>query len=375
MLCSELVFSLFFLGFCLVRIGNPDLWHPVTGGEKPMDMAYLNAIIKSTYFPPYDPWFAGGYINYYYFGQVVVATLMKLIGIIPSVAYNLAVASFFALTGLGAFGLTFNLLAVRQRECWGERQALVWGLVGAFFVAGIGNLGQVRLLLQGFSNLGQTDFRSTIPGLAAAAQVLVGLGRFLWQGKGLGFRPEWWYWNASRVIPQTINEFPYFSFLYGDLHAHLLALPYALVAAGLALKLALAGWGGRWRERLRLLGLISLVLGALRATNTWDYPSYLLLTVASLALWYWRRQRGQKGWGWLWPLAGYGVAVVVGSSLLFWPYLNHYATAYAGLALWKGARTGWRDYLVRYGPLIFILASFLATEVYCQRKGRRAPGG
>ena len=83
----ELLFLAFFLLDLFIRIGNPDLWHPSKGGERPMNFAQLNAILKSTTFPPYDTWYAGGYINYYYFGSVIVATPVKLLGIVPSIAF------------------------------------------------------------------------------------------------------------------------------------------------------------------------------------------------------------------------------------------------------------------------------------------------
>src|SRR5205823_5556857 len=98
LLFEEGFFWLAFFYDVYIRSLNPDLWHPQLGGEKPMDLAYFTAAARSPIYPPYDPWFAGGYLNYYYFGQIIVGTLTKISGILPTTAYNLVVPLLFALT-------------------------------------------------------------------------------------------------------------------------------------------------------------------------------------------------------------------------------------------------------------------------------------
>ena len=161
---SEALFIIAFLAFVAVRYFNPDLWHPYRGGEKPMELAYLNAVFRSTTLPPYDPWFAGGYLNYYYWGYFVVASIARVSAILPTTAFNLAVPLFFALTLTAAFSLTYNLAAgayragirrwegpdstaipATSRKMW---PPVICGILGAFFTAVIANLDGIVQLSQ-----------------------------------------------------------------------------------------------------------------------------------------------------------------------------------------------------------------------------------
>jgi YYY domain-containing protein len=381
LLLGEVVFLVLFGAFLLVRMGNPDLWHPFMGGEKPMDLAYLNAVIRTQFFPAYDPWFAGGYLNYYYYGFVMVATVVLMTGIVPATAYNLSVPLFFALTGMGAFAVVYNL-AARQPAVEGAEGArrasvapVVFGTLGALFVAVLGNLGEVKLIVEGLSRVGGATVRSNIPGVASVAGAVSGLGRLM-RGEGqLGFRQEWWYWNASRAIPhpQTeavpITEFPYFTFLYGDLHAHMLALPLTLLALALLLN-AVYRHRADWRLGTSQLGwptviaswsILGLTIGALRPANTWDYPTYLAVGAGVFAL------QAYRGFGWSLRAVGELVwrsGLLLALSTVFWlPYINNFATAFSSAELWKGSRTVWWSYLMVHGFFLFTVATFLLLQV------------
>jgi YYY domain-containing protein len=243
----EAAFLAAFLFFVWIRALDPDLWHIYRGGEKPMELAFLNAILRSRTMPPYDPWFAGGYINYYYYGQYLVAVLVRLTGIAPTTAFNLAIPLIFALTFTGAFSIVAGL----TRRWWA-------GLAGGVALVVVGNLdGALQLLDQ---------VRATL-----AHQVPLAFD----------------YWRSSRVIPFTINEFPYWSFLYADLHAHVIDLPVVLLVVGACASLLNSGGLRRtgWLRTIPTLAAIALALGAAWCINTWDVPTYGALAGVAVVLW------------------------------------------------------------------------------------------
>ncbi|MDQ2998450.1 MAG: DUF2298 domain-containing protein, partial [Chloroflexota bacterium] len=374
----------------------PDLWHPARGGEKPMDLAFLTAVLKSDAFPAYDPWFAGGYINYYYFGFVFVGALIHLTGIVPTTAYNLAVPTLFALTALGAWGVVYNLIAPsldKETRRQGdkeiaqdnlspspnllvspstnrrnrERRAIVTGLVAAVFVVLLGPLTQALWYLPGSS---MPAIEGQPPECAASYAVQ--------QQPECSGRAEWAFWDATRLVgmslkDSTITEFPFFTFLFADLHAHMISLPLTLAALGLMVALARrrttlrrrSGQADEGRRKLRafVFGLLSLVLlalviGALRATNTWDYPTYLGLSLLTLVLIGWRQVRRGESLPravLFWVVSA--LVLALGSSLLFLPFTRSFATDYAGFELWSGSRTSAVDFMKINGLWLFLLGS------------------
>lgn len=283
---TDVIFTLAFVFFVFVRAHNPD----IAGAEKPMDFAFLNSIGRSEYFPPQDPAFSGASLNYYYFGHLAMSVFAKLLNTQSTVAYNLAVALIFALSVQAAFGIGYNLTKGRWRA----------GLLAAFLVTIAGNLFPIVQLLSGKSIVD--------------------------------------YWSASRVIPNTINEFPFFSFLFGDLHAHVIAIPveFALILLVFA---AFESTG----FSLQTLLPFSLVLGSLYPISGWYFPTYALLAVAVLVL------KNQKRM--IPPL-------LILSVLFFYPFYANFASPATSIGRVVETTTI-VDFLTIFGAFVLLIYAFL----------------
>ena len=343
---GEAVFLVAFFAFLLVRMANPDLWHPFRGGEKPMDLAYLNAVVRSTFMPPYDPWFAGGYLNYYYWGQFLVATIIHATGIGSGVAFNLAIPWFFALAAGASFSLVYNLVESTRRrfgpgliakDFWSS--SAMAGVAGAIFVVVLGNL-------DGAVQLGEGAWRVVVQGLPAG---------------------EFDFWRSSRMMPpdppgHEITEFPFFTFLFADLHAHLMALPFTLVALGLAAAVAIGAYRksdgeGRWSvATLGRLATLGIVVGVLRVMNAWDYPAYLAIAVGAIAI---GELTAHGGVGLV--VAGRAAAksvIVFGVGYVaFLPYHLNYETFFSSVERTTNTTVLWQ-FLAISGLFVFILGSY-----------------
>ena len=279
---TEGLFIGLFLFWALVISEVPGINHT----EKPMDFGILNAVLNSAQFPPEDQWLSGHSIAYYYGGHYVAAMLTNLSGVSSDVGYNLAMATIPAMFGAGVLGLVYNLLRLAGA---GAVRGLWVGVAAAVCIGLLGNLS------------GVLEF-AYVRGIG---------GDWLWEWigvKGLeppaggdGWLPDgfWWWWRGTRVIDTlgsggasldyTITEFPFFSFLLGDLHAHVSALPFLTLtlALGLSLLVATEPPGLQWvKTRPWEVGALALSLGALAFVNAWDFPVYLcILGMLAIVRW------------------------------------------------------------------------------------------
>jgi len=292
MVTVEVLFLSAFIGWAFVRSFNPD----ILGTEKPMELAFLNAILRSPSIPPNDPWLSGYSISYYYFGYLLVSMIARLAGTTAGVAFNLGIALVFALTAIGSYSVLYNLID-RKNGSKGESKPQNLALLGPFFILIVSNLGGLLHILRVKGVFWQIDETGQ---KVSKIWSWLDIGRYAQPPPAETF-PHWWWWQASRIVQDfdfnwvnkgdIIDEFPFFTFLLGDLHPHVLSMPIAFLAISLALNLIAGGGKGTFKwlwmkihiDPLTFL-MSSIVLGSLAFFNTWDFPFYVALFAGAYIL-------------------------------------------------------------------------------------------
>jgi YYY domain-containing protein len=376
---TELLFLYAFAFLAFFRASNPE----IVGTEKPMELMMIQGVMSSPEFPPRDLWLSGYSISYYHFGYVLTAMLAKFTGVPATVAFNLMLALIFGLAAIGTYGILYNLLALRQADSGQpstdeehaeivEQPSTVAPLLAPLFLLLLSNAeGFLEVLhRRGLFWLDGANFWTwlDIPELREAPSQM------------LGWVPDrfWWWWRASRVIMDydlngnwtldVISEFPAFSFILGDLHPHVLAMPFVLLAVAFALNLFLGGWRGTvdlyfGQLHISRTGflLLALMLGGLAFLNTWDILIGGALIVFSYALF---RVR-EAGWGWerVEDILWLGVPALITAYVMYLPFFIGFDSQAGGVVPNFMFPTRGAQLWVMWGPLFTLLFVFLFSLV------------
>jgi YYY domain-containing protein len=418
MVSVEVLFTLALVGWAVLRAYAP-FKIDYAGGEKFMETAFQNAILRSQHFPPLDPWLSGYAISYYYFGYVMLATLTQLSGAISGVAFDLYDSLLFALTLIGAFGVVYNLVAFTLKARHKEGDAMpraappiLAGVLGGLLVTVMGNLEGVLESLHARGILA-TSFWNWIDIPTLAKDTVTGS----WYPGDIFL----WWWRASRVLAdkgflgqnltQPIDEFPFFSFLLGDNHPHVLALPFVLLTIGLAFNILVRQMtknqdhqadqaddlpesdasviqsgnesGNDHRNQAHWWNLVAyaldndwllfvfsaLILGSLGFLNTWDLPIYLGLVMLAYGVGL-VMVNGHVNLDIVFRTFILGVGLGLLSILLYIFFYLSFSSQAAGILPYVFPPTRLPQYLVMFGTFIFLVVSFLVGYLLHQEEDR-----
>ncbi|MGN0034338.1 MAG: DUF2298 domain-containing protein, partial [Coriobacteriales bacterium] len=347
---EELVFLAAFVFWCWVRAHTPDL----SGLEKPMDHGFVKAILDSSYLPAQDMWHSGTGINYYYFGQFVTAVLCRLTGIDSGIGYNLMVATTFAATVSASSALVYDLVRLHGRS--GRLSAVVGGAISAGVVS-LGGNGHAFV------------YRVVMPLLDKIGIV--------------SYDKPYWLADATRYIncfegskDATIHEFPSYSFVVADLHAHMLDIMFVIVFIAFACMFVVR-MRARRSARLELLSAretpvqlvcMGVLLGIMAMTNYWDYAIYLVVSLFLVVYVTLIRAEIRPGTFVLGVLLDLAVLFVV-SSLTSFAFTVNFDMISSSIALVQ-SRSPLGQWLVLWYPLVILFALYVVVVLVTDRPRR-----
>ena len=276
--CLELVFFALFLFWSYARGFKPEAY----GTEKFMDYGFMTAMLRSEYMPPEDLWFANEPINYYYVGQFIAAFITKLSGLTANYGYNLMLMTLAAFGFALPFSLTYNITETAREYAEKRKQKFIPKAASVISAAAAGTAVCFT------SNLHYPIYRWIIPWIKEKLGVEAGAA--------------YWFPDATRYIgynpstnDKTIHEFPSYSFILGDLHAHVINIMFVITV--LALLFAILQERKPRMSEIRetkkvkcfnfvkevfnpTIIVIGFFIGLFHTTNFWDFPIYFVVAGA-----------------------------------------------------------------------------------------------
>jgi YYY domain-containing protein len=345
----------------------------ISGTEKPMDFMLLNTLDRSHYYPPQDPWLSGFNVSYYYFGYLIQAMVGNLAAVKTSVAFNLGLVSTAALAAAAAFGLGYDLAQMLRRTTF--RAAIGVGIAAAIFVTLLGNLEGVLEFgaANGVLTTSTTD-SFDIANLDSAHESNVCLLPVVCIKYPTEDSSFWWWWRATRISPDanSITEFPFFSFILGDLHPHVMAIPYVLTAFALGLTF----WRSEtplsfdtWRRRPAVLLLSAVLIGGLGFLNTWDLPTFGLLIALLVLL---RNLAGRDLRSGVRDTLAFIAPLVVLALVLYAPFYLEFNSQASGFAAVRDGATRPLHSALFWGPLFAVCLPLPLLRVAVDSASRTA---
>lgn len=277
-LCLELVFFILLTAFMYMKGFNPKAY----GTEKMMDYGFMTSMFKTEYFPVEDFWFAGENLNYYYFGQYVMTFLTKVSFTTVSYGYNLALGTGFAFCATLVYSLVCQIMKVFAAGRKKRISGAVSHIAGALAAVAVTIAGNGHYIV----------FNKLVPMLWDILQIP-------------GEKPGYWFPNSTRYIgyipdthDKTIHEFPSYSFILGDLHAHVVNITFVLTLAAVLFSFLMsrretmrAAVNKRRdgekttvsiaKETFRLPVIaVGYLIGIFMMSNYWDFPIYFVVAGA-----------------------------------------------------------------------------------------------
>ena len=344
---EELLFLLIFLLFTYIRGFKPEAY----GTEKFMDYGFMTTILRSDYMPPQDFWFSGTHLNYYYVGQFIATFLTRLSFVEVSHGYNLMLM----MTGAFAFVLPFSIvynLIIRYGQSHSKKPSFlagVGGLLGGFGVCISGNMhypiyGLIIPSLKNITSKVKTSYSYWFPDAT----------------RYIGYSPE--------TNDKTIHEFPAYSFILGDLHAHVVNILFVLTVLAILLS-----WLYRqtnqhryskklWKEIINpQIIMLGFFIGLFHTTNFWDYPIYFVVSGAIILFSNMIVYGFKKKAYWLTGIQG--IVIFLLGELFALPFTLQFDQISAA-ALLAENHTPLYQHMVLWGLPIFSVSAFLIISIF-----------